>query len=232
MTDPLTHIQLIGFDADDTLWLNSVYFIRAEQALAQILAPYIDARQLHVELTGTEVKNLPLYGYGVMAYTLSMMETALRTSQGHLDARNMEDILQIGRSMLQERVQLYPGVKETLSALSRQYPLILITKGNMLDQERKLKNSGLAGYFDHIEIVSEKHPEQYRQILERLGVAPENFLMVGNSYKSDIAPVLEIGAQAIHTQDESVWEWEKCERPEHCLHEVSVLTELLPLLGL
>lgn len=227
----ISDIQLIGFDADDTLWLNSVYFIRAEQALADILSPYIDAEGLHRELTAIEAKNMPWYGYGVMAYTLSLMECALKVSQHRLPGKEMEKILEIGRGMLAQEVELYPSVSETLSVLSRHYPLILITKGDMLDQERKLRKSGLQDYFDHIEIVTEKHPKQYREILSRLRISPEHFLMVGNSYKSDIIPVLEIGAQAIHTKDDSVWEWEKQACPEDFFHEITQLSEILPLLG-
>lgn len=225
-------IQLIGFDADDTLWLNSIYFIRAEKALAEILSPYIDAENLHRRLVAIEAKNMPWYGYGVMAYTLSLMETALQVSEHRLSGEDMEKILNIGQKMLAQEVQLYAGVKETLAKLSKHYPLILITKGDMLDQERKLKKSGLQPYFDHIEIVTEKHPEQYREILSRLHVSPEHFLMVGNSYKSDIIPVLEIGAQAIHTKDDSVWEWEKRDCPDNFFHEIEQLPELLDLLGI
>ncbi len=225
-------IQLIGFDADDTLWLNSVYFIRAERALAEILKPYIRAEDMHRELTAIEAKNMPWYGYGVMAYTLSLMETAIKVSRHQIGAADMEKILEIGRGMLAQEVELYPGVRETLAVLSRHYPLILITKGDMLDQERKLRKSGLQDYFDHIEIVTEKHPRQYKEILSRLRISPEHFLMVGNSYKSDIIPVLEIGAQAIHTKDDSVWEWEKRDCPENFFHEVEMLSQILPLLGL
>ena len=228
----IADIQLIGFDADDTLWLNSVYFIRAEKALAEILSPYIDADSLHRELTAIEAKNMPWYGYGVMAYTLSLMECALTVSQHRLPGKDMEKILEIGRKMLAQDIELYPSVRETLACLSEHYPLILITKGDMLDQERKLHKSGLQAYFDHIEIVTEKHPKQYQEILSRLRISPEHFLMVGNSYKSDIIPVLEIGAQAIHTKDDSVWEWEKRACPDNFFHEITQLSEMLPLLGL
>lgn len=228
----ISNIQLIGFDADDTLWLNSVYFIRAEKALAHLLSHYADAQEVHRRLVEIEAKNMPWYGYGVMAYTLSLMECAIKVSQGKIAADDMQSILELGKNMLAQEIELYPSVRETLARLSEHYPLILITKGDMLDQERKLRKSGLQAYFDHIEIVTEKHPEQYLEILSRLHVAPEHFLMVGNSYKSDIIPVLEIGGQAIHTHDDSVWEWEKRDCPADFRHEVGCLAEILSILGI
>ena len=228
----LSQIRLIGFDADDTLWRNSVYFVQAEQKLADLLKPWLSAEELHPRLVATETANMPWYGYGVMAYTLSLIETAARESHYEMPARDMEKILEIGKWMLAHPIELYDGVGQVLPILQQHYRLVIITKGDMLDQERKLQKSGLTPYFDHIEIVSEKNQDNYLDLLGRLQASPREFLMVGNSLKSDIAPVLAIGGQAVHITTDNIWEYEKSEKPAQPYLEISRMDELLPLLGL
>ncbi|MBQ9202105.1 MAG: HAD family hydrolase [Bacteroidales bacterium] len=225
-------IRLIGFDADDTLWRNSVYFVQAEKRLADLLSPWLSAETLHSRLVATETDNMPWYGYGVMAYTLSLIETAARESHYEIPAKDIERILEIGKWMLGHPVELYDGVLQILPVLEQHYPLVIVTKGDMLDQERKLRKSGLMPYFHHIEIVSEKNEDNYRDLLTRLKVRPEEFLMVGNSLKSDIAPVLAVGGQAVHIITDDIWEYERSDKPALPYREISRIDELLPILGL
>lgn len=232
LTPDLSEIRLIGFDADDTLWRNSVYFVQAEQKLADLLKPWLSAQELHPRLVATETANMPWYGYGVMAYTLSLIETAARESRYEIPACDVEKILEIGKWMLGHPVELYDGVRQVLPVLQRHYRLVLVTKGDMLDQQRKLQKSGLAPYFDHIEIVSEKNEDNYRDLMGRLRVESREFLMVGNSLKSDIAPVLAIGGQAVHINTDNIWEYERAEKPTLPYLEIDRMDQLLLLLGL
>lgn len=229
MTDR-TRIQLIGFDADDTLWDNASLFVEAEKSYSRLLAPYMDADELHRCLLATETRNMPWYGYGVMAYTLSLIENAVQVSGHRLKAEETEAILEIGRGLLAHPVRLTEGASEVLPLLQRRYRLVLITKGDLLDQERKLEASGLKPCFDHIEIVSEKGEENYLRILRRLQVEPEHFLMVGNSLKSDVSPVLNIGAQAIHCDFGEPWEFERGSRPEADFMAITHLKQLIDIL--
>lgn len=226
----MNKIDLIGFDADDTLWENAAYFAQAEQGMAQLLSGIISASDLHNELYAIEKKNMEWYGYGAMAYTLSLIETAIKVSHRRIKAEDIEKILTLGRSILEHPLELADGIDEVLSELHQRYRLIMITKGDILDQERKLKNSGLMPYFHHIEIVTEKYKDNYLEILKKLDVAPESFLMVGNSLKSDILPVLEIGGQAIHIPSASLWEYEHCDKPQQSYREITHLKELLTIL--
>ncbi|MDD2559877.1 MAG: HAD family hydrolase, partial [Bacteroidales bacterium] len=213
----MNKLKIIGFDADDTLWENGLYFRKAEQEFALMLRNFIDPDSLHARLYAVEMKNMPTYGYGAMAYTLSLIETALDVihsapnsskalSQGKIDSGIIERILGLGRGILSHPIELLPDVESILPVLQARYRLIIITKGDILDQERKLSKSGLLPYFHHIEIVSEKHEENYRDLLRRLDVAPAEFMMVGNSLKSDVLPVLNIGGQAVHVPAASIWE--------------------------
>ena len=177
----LSKIKIIGFDADDTLWENEDIFLEAQNELKIILKKYVD--NLDDELFKTEQNNLEIYGYGIKGFILSVIETSIRISNGKLDIYGIEKILNLGKEMLSSPVTLIKGVRETLNLLSKQYTLVLITKGDLLDQENKIKNSKLSGYFESIEIVSEKNKQTYRNILKKINVKPENFLMVGNSLK-------------------------------------------------
>lgn len=228
----MNKLKIIGFDADDTLWENGLYFRQAEQEFAVLLRNYIDPDSLHTQLYAVEMKNMPTYGYGAMAYTLSLIETALDViwSRGKVDSGIIERILGLGREILSHPIELLPDVESILPVLQARYRLIIVTKGDILDQERKLSKSGLLPYFHHIEIVSEKHEDNYRELLRRLDVAPQDFMMVGNSLKSDVLPVLNIGGQAVHVPAASIWEHEQCEKPSLPYYEISRLGELLNVL--
>lgn len=205
-------VQIIAFDADDTLWKNEAFFREAEQQFYQLLKPYAIADKIEPQLFATEMKNLPLYGYGIKGFMLSMIEVATALSHHHITPELIQAILNIGQEMLKKPVELLPGVIETLAALQKDYRLIVATKGDLLDQERKIELSGLSSYFDHIEIMSDKKPHNYQQLLDKIGCKPDAFLMIGNSIKSDIAPVLDIGGFAAHIPYHITWAHE--EHPE------------------
>ncbi|WP_298901561.1 HAD family hydrolase [uncultured Psychroserpens sp.] len=199
------HIKVIGFDADDTLWVNETYFRDAELEFAKLMAPYETANKIDQELFKKEMDNLPLYGYGVKGFVLSMVEMAIELSNNMVSNATISEILDIGKSMLNKPVELLDGVEDTLNVLSENYRLILITKGDLLDQERKLEKSNLTSYFHHIEVLSDKQESNYAKLLEHLDIEPSEFLMVGNSLKSDILPLVNINAKAIHVPFHTTW---------------------------
>lgn len=182
------NIKVIGFDADDTLWVNETYFREAEDEIGRLLSKYETPNKIDQELFKKEISNLPLYGYGIKAFTLSMVEVALELSNYTVSNKTIEAILNIGKNMLNKPVELLDGVEKVLENLSKKYRLILATKGDLLDQERKLEKSGLTHYFHHIEVLSDKQEDNYSQMLNRLEVKPSEFLMIGNSLKSDVLP--------------------------------------------
>lgn len=202
-------IKTIAFDADDTLWINETYFQEAEQEFCSLLAKQLPAHLVSEELFATEMKNLPLYGYGVKGFVLCMIETANRVAGPDVSSVLTDKMIRIGQELLQKPVELLEGVTETLGQLSGKYKLIVATKGDLLDQERKLKQSGLESYFHHIEIMSDKKSSDYQKLLKHLDCRPENFLMLGNSIKSDILPVLELGGFAAHIPYQLTWAHEK-----------------------
>lgn len=202
-------ITTIAFDADDTLWQNETLFHRAQDQLAQILSEWEAPERVRRAIIETEIRNLPIYGYGIKAFTLSMIETALEISHGELSVDKVEEILGLGRSMLDAEVQLLPQVEETLQALSEDYRLMMVTKGDPLDQTSKLSQSGLGSYFSIVEILDHKTPETYQQILEKYHLDVQRFLMIGNSLRSDIAPVLALGGKAVHIPNSTTWELER-----------------------
>lgn len=208
-------IKTVGFDADDTLWINETYFRQAETQFYELMAAYLPQEQTAKELLNTEIANLELLGYGAKAFTISMVETAVRISKGKVSGRQIEAVIQIGKSLLTRPVELLDGVKEVLEALKDTYDLVVVTKGDLLDQERKLKNSLLVPYFRHIEIMSDKKPKDYMELLTHLSVEPQQFVMIGNSLKSDILPVLEIGGHGIYIPFQDTWEHERAEEPEN-----------------
>lgn len=201
-------IETIAFDADDTLWQNETLYQDAQAQLSQILSPWKPAGQVKRLLTKTEMRNLPVYGYGIKAFTLSMIETALEVTQGKIGSSMVRQILALGRSMLAADVKLHPHVEETLQTLSRNHRLMVITKGDLLDQTNKLTRSGLEHFFSLVEVLNQKTPETYREILEKHSLDIRTFLMVGNSLRSDIAPVLALGGQAVYIPTDSTWEFE------------------------
>ena len=205
MVKNLEEIKVIGFDADDTLWVNETYFREAEHAICKLLSHYETPNKIDQEIFKMEMKNLGIYGYGVKAFILSMVEVALELSNYTVSNQVITEILDIGKAMLNKPVELLSGVETTLKTLSKKYKLIVITKGDLLDQERKLERSGLSKYFHHIEIVSDKKSINYSRVLKHLEIEPKSFLMVGNSLKSDILPLINIGAQAVHIPFHTTW---------------------------
>jgi putative hydrolase of the HAD superfamily len=205
------HITTIAFDADDTLWINEPYFQEAEKEFCALLEDYLPQHSVSQELFKTEMKNLHLYGYGVKGFMLCMIETVSRISEDRASIQLINRTIEIGKDLLLKPVELLEGVSETLNTLKDKYRLVMATKGDLLDQERKLKNSGLQEYFHHIEIMSDKKESDYQKLLKHLDCKPEQFLMLGNSIKSDILPVLEIGGFAAHIPYHMTWTHEQHE---------------------
>lgn len=205
MNNEYKDIKVIGFDADDTLWINETYFRDAELEFARLLARYETANKIDQELFKMEMKNLPVYGYGVKGFVLSMVEMALELSNNEVSNSTINAILNIGKDMLSKPVELLEGVEDVLKSLSKDYRLILVTKGDLLDQERKLIKSGLTDYFHHIEVLSDKQEANYSKLLNHLDIKPSEFLMIGNSLKSDILPLVNLKAKAIHVPFHTTW---------------------------
>lgn len=199
----------IGFDADDTLWHNETIFENVHLRYRTLLARFHDAATVEQRLFATEMRNLERYGYGVKGFMLSAIETAIDLSDGRISAEEIRLIIALGQDMLAHPVELLEGVREVVGPLAHAHRLLLITKGDLRDQERKLSLSGLAGLFRGVEIVSEKDPGTYERILRRHGISPQRFLMVGNSLKSDILPVLQIGGVAAHVPYHLTWAAER-----------------------
>lgn len=201
----LNGIKAIAFDADDTLWVNEPFFRQAEEEFCELMKDYMPADECNRLLFEIEMQNLPLYGYGIKPFTLSLIEAAIRFSDGNVPIDRLQILIERGKKMLEEPIELLDGIEETLKALTPRYKLVMATKGDLLDQERKLIKSGLEPYFHHIEIVSDKTENQYRKLVRHLDIRPEEFLMVGNSVKSDILPVLNIDAYAFHIPFHTTW---------------------------
>lgn len=206
-------IKKIGFDADDTLWVNEVFFRETELQFYKLLADFADEETLAAELYRTEMANMELYGYGVKAFILSVIETAHRITDGRLPASVVGEIVALGKKQLSQPVELLTGVEDTLNALVGRYELILVTKGDLLDQERKLASSGLEHLFHHVEIMSDKTEREYGKLLRHIDVLPEEFMMIGNSLRSDILPPLALGSYAVYVPYHTVWEHERVEEP-------------------
>jgi len=207
--------KVLGFDADDTLWVNEVYYLETEHLFYQLLREYTSADECAKELYRTEMKNIKLYGYGTKGFMLSMIETALNVSNRRVSQYVIEKIIQAGKEMMSKPVILIEGVKEVLQKLSENdYFMIIATKGDLKDQERKLNESGISHCFDHIEIMSDKTEKDYNSLLSHLKVEPKDFLMIGNSIKSDILPVLETGANAVHIPFHTTWQHEKVDEQQ------------------
>ncbi len=198
-------IKVIAFDADDTLWVNEPFFREAEEKFASLLEDFMPQHAIMKELYRTEIDNLKLYGYGIKGFMLSMIETALRISDHKVSITLIDKVIRIGQEMLEKPVELLPGVEDVLKALNGDYRMVLATKGDLVDQERKLRKSGLEKHFHHIEIMSEKRVEDYEKLVKHLDVHPSEFLMLGNSLKSDILPVLELGGHGIHIPFHTTW---------------------------
>lgn len=227
------NIKVISFDADDTLWVNETYFREAEHKFAKLLSKYETENKIDQELFKTEIKNLPLYGYGVKGFVLSMVESALELSNNKISQQKIEEILNIGKEMLEKPIELLDGVEVVLKSLQGKYKLILATKGDLLDQERKLEKSNLLQYFHHIEVMSDKKPKDYKKLIKHLDIKPSELLMVGNSLKSDVLPLVKIGASAIHVPFHTTWVHEQVTNEEESTTEyqtVSTINEILKFL--
>lgn len=198
--------KIISFDADDTLWINETYYQNIEKEFIELMTKYCNQPTVTDAIHEREIDNLGIYGYGAKGFMLSMIETALYISDGQVASDDLNRIIEMGRGLIEEPIVLLEGVVETLQKLTEAgYTLIVATKGDLLDQERKLRKSGLEKYFDHIEIMSYKRDEDFRKLIHHLGIEPEEFLMIGNSMKSDIIPVLNIGGYGIHVQFHTTW---------------------------
>ncbi|MNQ38123.1 flavin mononucleotide phosphatase [compost metagenome] len=226
-------IKVIAFDADDTLWINEPYFQETENKFCHLLENYLPHNSTSQELFHTEMKNLQLYGYGVKGFMLCMIETITKICDKNPNFDLINKTIELGHELLNKPVVLLGGVEETLSKLNEKYKLVMATKGDLLDQQRKLKKSGLESYFHHIEIMSEKKVNDYDRLLKLLDCNSENFLMVGNSIKSDIIPVLELQSYAAHIPYHTTWAHEVHEQKlEHRnFYELKNISEILNYLN-
>jgi putative hydrolase of the HAD superfamily len=206
-------IRVVAFDGDDTLWHNESMFSVTQEDFRSLLAPYSPRAPLDERLIATERRNLDLFGYGIKSFILSMIETAIEVTEGRITADDIQRIIDRGRAMLVHPVELLEGVRPALETIGQRHRLMLITKGDLFDQESKVARSGLGDLFWKVEIVSEKDPAAYRRILAEYEIAPEDFLMAGNSLRSDVLPVLEIGAYAAHIPYHTTWALERVEEP-------------------
>lgn len=198
-------IKVIAFDADDTLWVNEPYFRESEMEFCNLLKNGMSIEELTEELFATEIGNIPLYGYGTKAFVLSMIETSLKITKGNVSSEKIQAIISLGKQQMNKPIELLDGVVEVLENLQGKYKLIVATKGDLLDQERKLKKSGLLKYFHHIEVMSDKKEDDYKKLIQHLDIDANEFLMVGNSLKSDILPVLNLGGKAVHVPFHTTW---------------------------
>jgi putative hydrolase of the HAD superfamily len=208
----MSNLRVIAFDADDTLWVNEPIFTEAQERCKAVLEPYVKAEVLETQLYQTEIRNLKLFGYGIKGFMLSMIETAIELSEGKVSGAEIQQLIDLGKEMLQHPVQLLPNVAETIEQLGQAYELMIVTKGDLFDQESKIARSGIADYFSKVEIVSEKDEKNYASILKRNQINPDEFMMVGNSLKSDILPVCKIGARAVHIPFHITWAHETIEQ--------------------
>lgn len=198
-------LQLIGFDGDDTLWHSEGYYQHANAEFAAIVGRYVELADVHDRMLATERRNLKLFGYGAKGMTLSMVETAIAVTDGRISAADIHRLVELGKAVLQHPVELLPGIREAVEAVAAQHPVVLITKGDLFHQEQKVSQSGLAGLFRRIEIVSEKNAASYQRVLQEFSLQPAQFAMVGNSLRSDIEPVLRLGGWGVHMPYHVTW---------------------------
>ncbi|CAN5465925.1 HAD family hydrolase [soil metagenome] len=229
-TGAFDDVEVIGFDADDTLWSSEDSFHAAEQRFVELLDPFTpDGIDLDAALHATERANLAISGYGVKAFTLSMVQAAVSVSDGRVPSSVIGELVELGHSMLTETVQLLPHVPEVLAALGTSHRLVLVTKGDLVHQTRKITTSGLDHHFEYVEVVLEKDPGTYDRILRHVGVEPRRFCMVGNSVRSDILPVLALGAHGVHVPYHLTWAHERVDDHDQQFVELASLADLPPL---
>ena len=201
-------IKVISFDADDTLWKNENLFRETENKFCRLMKPYSAKDKALKVLWNMEVKNIPIYGYGIKAFTLDMLDAAIKISKNKLTSQETQKIINLGKTLIKSPVVLFEGAENTLKKLSKKYKIIVTTKGDLLEQENKIYRSGLTKYLRHIEVMSEKDKKSYARMFKELNIRPKEFLMVGNSVKSDILPVLELGANAVFIPSKFTWFYE------------------------
>ncbi|QZK89125.1 HAD family hydrolase [Flavobacterium sp. CHNK8] len=228
------NLKVIAFDADDTLFINETYFLETEEKFCALMSDYLSHQGLSQELFKVEIANLKLYGYGIKGYILSMIEAAMKISNNTIPIEIIEKIILYGKELLEKPIVLLDGVQETLQALHGKYKLVVATKGDLLDQRRKLHNSGLGHYFHHIEVMSDKQEIDYTDLIKRLEIQPSEFFMIGNSLKSDVLPVLAIGGYAVHIPFHTTWAHEKIDhKVEHeNFKTIEKLTDILEFIAL
>jgi putative hydrolase of the HAD superfamily len=227
-------LSMIALDADDTLWHNETHYLEANTKLKQLLKSYQSPERIAQKLGEMETRNIRHYGYGIKSYTLSMIEAAIELTDGQIHGSEIRKIIELGQEMLSAEVALFEHTEETLANLASHHDLMLITKGDLLEQGSKIDRSGLKKYFRHVEIVQDKTAEDYRRLLERYGISPDQFLMVGNSLKSDILPVIEIGGRAVYIPYQHTWAHENAvegETPGHRYYEIAHLGQLSELIA-
>lgn len=214
----MKNLKVIAFDADDTLFINETYFDETEKKFCGLMEDYLSHQGISQELFKVEIDNLKMYGYGIKGYILSMIEAAMKISNNTIPIEIIEKIIQYGKELIEKPIVLLDGVQETLEALDGKYKLVVATKGDLLDQRRKLHNSGLGKYFHHIEVMSDKQEVDYLDLIKRLEIKPDEFIMIGNSLKSDVLPVLAIGGHAVHIPFHTTWAHEKI---DHTIEHVN-----------
>ncbi|MGA9637928.1 HAD family hydrolase [Flavobacterium sp.] len=226
-------LKVIAFDADDTLFINETYFAETEEKFCALMSDYLSHQGISQELFRIEIENLPRYGYGIKGYILSMIEAAMTISSNTIPIEIIEKIVQYGKELFDKPIVLLEGVEETLETLYGKYKLVVATKGDLLDQRRKLHNSGLGKYFHHIEVMSDKQEIDYLDLLKRLEIQPDEFLMIGNSLKSDVLPVLGIGGHAVHIPFHTTWAHERIDHKiEHKnFKKMKHINEILKIIG-
>jgi len=221
-------IKLIAFDADDTLWINEQHYRKAEECFGKMMEKYCTPELANQILLRVEKDNLPLLGYGSKPFIISLIESGIEISGGRLSNGDVLELIAIGKATIGQEMELFPQAENVLKQLSSKYPLVLATKGDLKEQESKIVRSGLKKYFSSIEIMSEKHSENYLKIVKQHNLEPSEFLMVGNSFKSDILPALEIGAYAVYIPSEIIWAHEVVDETDHTsLIKIERLIELL-----
>lgn len=222
-------LKVIAFDADDTLWHNEAFFQEAERKFCALLENYLPQHTVARELLQTEIKNIELYGYGIKAFMLSMIETAISITDKRVSNDDIEKMIGYGRELLAKPVEILDGVEEVLQTVKGKYRLVMATKGDLLDQERKLKKSGLEKYFHHIEIMSEKKEADFQKLIRHLDIHPSEFAMIGNSLKSDVLPVLNLGGVGFHVPYHITWAHERVDSKieNERFHQLETIHDLL-----
>jgi putative hydrolase of the HAD superfamily len=226
-------LDLIAFDADDTLWQNETHYLRTRERFKELLSGYINVDHLEEQLNQVELENLAYFGYGIKSFILSMLQTAGQLTSGCITATDMLQIVQYAKDMLDTPVELLPGVQKVIQQISQNFDLMIITKGDLLDQRRKLAHSGLEGYFKWVEVVTDKTPEVYRELFETHHIDPGRFLMIGNSLRSDILPVINLGGQAVYIPYHLTWSHEhdidhfETKNGYHEIGDIAQLTEII-----